>query len=451
MARVALIGDNSIEYVDKLIDIWNGDNCAVLIDCQIPIKTAIQMMVEANVKQCFIEHKLFDKVIGITKNDIQFIPYIVSSILPQRLSEKIRKKYCVNFSHDEAVVIYSSGTTGHSKGIILSHYAITSNADAIIEYMKLTKNDCFFTVRPFSHSSTLTGELLVALRSNTNILISPTIVPPRYVFENVQKYQITLLCLNPTLLSLLCDERKRNNIDISSLRTIYSSGSILDDEIFNKAKESFCEIEIYNVYGLTEAGPRVSAQRSNCCESNSVGKPLHGVEIAVVDENGNILPNGGRGVVHVNTPSRYNGYVKGAEKYKSLYKDWLNTGDIGYWDKYGELHIIGRIDDVIFLGAHKIYPNDIAAKIMKYEEIDECVVTAIKLNSENILCCLYVASSEIRYDIKKKLGTILMKYEIPKIFIWTEFIPKTRTGKISLQLVREVIIKELEKRKTYDS
>ena len=451
MCRVGLIGENSIEYVDKLIDIWNSGNCAILIDFQIPIKTAVQMMIEANITQCFIEQKLFDKVNKITNNEIQFVPYVVSCVSPQILSNKIRTKYCLNYSHDEAVVIYSSGTTGHSKGIILSHYAITTNADAIIEYMELTKDDCIYTVRPFSHSSTLTGELLVALRSNSNLLISPTIVPPRYIFENVQKYQISLLCVNPALLSLLCKERCRSNTDLSSLRTIYSSGSILDDEIVYKSKERFSGVEIFNVYGLTEAGPRVSAQRVDCCKSNSVGKPLIGVEVVVVDENGNVLLNGECGVIHVNTPSRYSGYITGEEKHKSLYKDWLNTGDMGSFDGFGELHIVDRIDDVIFLGAHKIYPKDVASKIVKQADIDTCVVTAIRINSENILCCLYTASSDIRNDIKKKLGTVLTKYEIPKVFIRTEVIPKTRTGKISSQLVKEVIIKNLERRKTYDS
>lgn len=95
----------------------------------------------------------------------------------------------------------------------------------------------------------------------------------------------------------------------------------------------------------------------------------------------------------LNTQSRYCSYITGEEKHKSVYKDWLNTGDIGYFDEYGELHIVGRMDDVILLGAHKIYPNDVVAQIMKYTDIHECAVTAVSVNTEDVLCCLYTSSS----------------------------------------------------------
>lgn len=446
MSRVALIGENSIEYVNTLIDIWNNNDCAVLIDWQIPFQSAVNMMRDANVDKCFIENKLFKKICIPENSNIQFCPYEVPEPAAKLLPEEIRTKYRTNFSHDDAVVIYSSGTTGKSKGIILSHYAITTNADAIIDYMKPAANDCIYTVRPFIHSSTLTGELLVALRSECKLLLSPTIVPPRYIFGNINRFQVTILGINPFLLSMLSKEYKRNVTNQLSLKTIYSSGSILNNEIFQKSKIVFDGINIYNVYGLTEAGPRVSAQRYDCCQSNSVGKAIKGIEIVVVDENGIPLSHGKRGIIHVSTPSRYSGYISGKEKLSSLYKDWLNTGDIGYFDEQNELHIVGRADEVIFLGAHKIYPNDVVTQIQKYANIDECVVTMVPFHSEDILCCMYSASSEIDKEIKNKLGSVLMKYEIPKFFIKTDSLPKTRTGKISAQLVKDRILAELEGR-----
>lgn len=440
MSRIALIGENSIEYIERLIDIWNNGDCAILISHQIPIETAILMMHEAKVTECFIEKRILDNVSDSIKNEILFIPYVASSILARLIPREIYVKYRTNYSHDEAVVIYSSGTTGKARGIILSHNAITTNADAIIDYMRPKKDDCIYTVRPFSHSSTLTGELLVALRSGCKLLIAPTIVPPRYIFGNIEKYQVTILCINPTLLYLLCGERKRSNTDVSSLRTIYSSGSILNDELFHKAKENFCGVEICNVYGLTEAGPRVAAQGNDCCQRNSVGKPIRNVEVVIVDESGKLLAMGKRGIVHVNTPSQYSGYISGEEKYHSYYKHWLNTGDIGYFDEHGELHIVDRIDDMIFIGSQKIYPSDVAAQIMKYADVDECVVTV----AQDMLCCIYSSSSEIRNDIKKMLGKVLMKYEIPKIFIRTEALQKTRTGKISMQHAKDIINHNME-------
>ena len=451
MSRVALIGENSAEYVDKLLDLWNNGDCAVLLDWRIPFQTAVQMMREAGVSDCFVEKKLLDKSAVDEISDISFIAYEVADISPKLLSDEIRKKYRENYSKDEAVVIYSSGTTGKSKGIILSHFAITTNTDAIIDYMQPNTNDCLYTIRPLSHSSTLAGELLVALRSGCKYLLAPTIVPPRYIFGNISKFDVTILCLNPTMLSMLTDEYSRGKISVIPLKTMYVSGSVLNDDTYSKAHDTFSGVNIYNVYGLSEASPRVTAQRADCCKSNSVGKPIKGVDVVVVDESGNVLSTGNRGIVHVNTPSRYSGYICGEEKHRSLYNGWLNTGDVGYFDDNGELHIINRIDDVIIMNGHKIYPSEVEAQIQKCADIDECVVTSVCFHGEDILCCVYSASSDIRDDIKNKLGSVLMKYEIPKVFIRVDAIPKTRTGKVSSQMAKEIVVRELERTRMYES
>ena len=130
MKRIALIGDNSKEYVEKLIDIWNNGDCAVLIDWRIPIDTAVSIMREAAVSICLIEIGLLNRDAIDKYTNIKFETF-ESSHTAQELSEAAYLNYKKNYSQNEAVIIFSSGTTGNSKGVILSHYAITSNADAI--------------------------------------------------------------------------------------------------------------------------------------------------------------------------------------------------------------------------------------------------------------------------------------------------------------------------------
>ena len=442
MSRVALIGENSIGYVDTLIDIWNNMDCAVLLDWRIPFSTAIEMMIEADVHTCFIEKGIFNKLENEIPDSIDFVTYEKQNSSAALLPSYIYEKFHENYSRSEAVVIYSSGTTGKSKGIILSHYAINTNADAITDYMKLTVSDCFYIAKTISHSSTITGELLVALKSKISLVIAPTIVPPRYILNNISKYNVTLLCLNPTLLSFISEEYKNISYDINSLRNIYVSGSILNEQIYIKAHEAFGNIPVYNVYGLSEAGPRVCAQTFECCKSNSVGKPLKNVEIVITDEKGKLMSSYEYGIIHINTNSIFSGYISGEKKHKSLYKDWLNSGDIGYTDKFGELHIAGRIDDMIVLNSHKIYPGEIEEKILSMSTAFECVVVKIEYKDKVFLGCLYVGDEEL--NVRESLNKVLVSYEIPSYFFRCEALPRNLNGKVSRTMAKTQIITLIE-------
>lgn len=441
MGRVALIGENSVGYVNALVDIWNNGDCAVLLDWRIPFPTAIEMMIEANVQLCFIEKDIFNKLEKEISDSIDFVTYEKQNSSADLLPNFIYKKFRENYSRNEAIVIYSSGTTGKSKGIILSHFAINTNADAIIDYMIPTEDDCIYIAKSLSHSSTLTGELLVALKTRMKLVIAPTIVPPRYVLNNINKFGVTIVCLNPTLLSMFADEYERSQYDISSLRTIYVSGSILNDKTYKKAHAVFANILIYNVYGLSEAGPRVTAQRIDCCKSNSVGKQIKDVEIKIVSEQGRIVLDGEYGVVHVKTPSFFDGYVVGQNKHTSLYEGWYNTGDVGYIDVNGELHIINRLDDVIIIDSHKVYPSEVEKQIVEQSNVKECAVAKVEFNGNEFTGCLYVSEKEIDRDIKEKLKSKLLVYEIPRFFLRCDTLPRTKNEKISTREVQACLQK----------
>ena len=307
MSRIALIGTNSPEFVDKLIDIWNGGNCAVLIDPQIPGKVAVNLMREAKVEICFIEKEVLRNPSAIKEEEISFIEYEVSSRSAIHLSENIASKYIENYSQSEAVVIYSSGTTGKSKGIILSHYALSTNADAINDCMNLCTDDTIYIARSLTHLAALTGEMLVGLKAHAKIVVAPIIVPPRFILNNLIKFNVTVLCLSPTLLSMIVEECGRKHYELSTLNAIYTNGAKLNDKLYIKAQNVLKNIKIYNSYGLSEAGPRVTSQTEMCCMTNSVGKPINGVQVHIIDECGNIVENGGRGIIHVDTPGRFSG------------------------------------------------------------------------------------------------------------------------------------------------
>ena len=438
MARAALIGDNSIEYIEKLLQIWEDGDCAVLIDWRIPFECIVEMMCEAEAKYCYIGKEFLNEKIADDITGIEFKVFESSGSKPCLLPDAVRKRFKPNYSSSEAVVIYSSGTTGKARGVILSHYAINTNADAIIGYMNPSTSDCICIAKALSHSSTLTGELLMALKSGIGIVISPVIVPPRCIFKNIIKFSVTILCVNPTLLRFIAIEHTKKRYNNLTLKKIYVSGSVLDDQTYELAHRAFDRNPIYNVYGLSELAPRVTAQTESCCKSNSVGKPIHGVEIAIVNEIGETVIAGDRGIIHVNSPSVFDGYISGNLKYKSLYRGWLNTGDTGYIDESGELHVCGRIDDIMIINSHKIYPIDIENVVCTIAGVRECAVSKIVYRGMETIGCLYTGEVAIQ-DIIANIRSRLASYEIPKRFIRADSLPKSANGKLLRNDVRQIL------------
>lgn len=439
MARIGLIGDNSIEFIKKLLLIWNRGDCAVLIDWRIPVKASIEMLKEARVNSCYISDKIAKKIYkNQHADDVEFILYEDYIENCEYVPNEIYDKYQNNYSSDEAVILYSSGTTGKEKGIILSHYSISVNADMISEYMRLAKDDCLYIVKTLSHSSTLVGELLIGLKMNIKMLVSPTISSPGSTLRNINKYEVTTICVNPSLLKLYVKAACVRKMKLCNLKTIYTSGAMVERDLIEKAEKVFQCTQILNVYGLSEAGPRVTAQTlTDKKRIGSVGKVLRNVDIVIVSQEGEALPPLEKGMIHVNTPCIFSGYVLGNKIRKSYYQNWLNTGDIGYVDEEQNLYITGRIDNMVTIDAHNVYPEELELYISKMPGVKDCSVVSQKDSIHgNRLICYYVAECDISTKLHEYCVSGLASYERPAMFCRIGEIPVTNNGKKTRDLYK---------------
>ncbi|MBQ7674619.1 MAG: acyl--CoA ligase [Alphaproteobacteria bacterium] len=430
MSRIALIGKNSVEFIRNLLNIWNSGNCAVLIDWRIPFDTAVKMMCEAKVTTCYVENNIYDED---TASGIELIVYERKFVHAELLPEGIYDGYKENYSGNEAVVIYSSGTTGNSKGIILSHYAINTNADAIIDYMNPEPTDVFAIIKSLSHSSTLVGELLVALKRHIPILVFSEHHLPSYIFKVCRQYLVTTMFLNPNLLAIYSRKVEfTKSKKANTLKYIYVSGSILTESVLNSAYKAFPDVAIYNVYGLTEAGPRVAAQTRVARSNNSVGRPISGVEVKVVNERGQKQDIGQVGSVFVKTHSCFSGYISDGQMGATQIGEWLDTGDCGYLNCNKELFIVGRNDTCILFQSHKIFPEEVETTLLELGAFTECLVSICG----DDLTCFYstdalgpideTAMNQVLQHCKK----LLPPYEIPNRFVFTTKLKRNNNGKL---------------------
>lgn len=427
--RIGLIGDNSLEFVELLLKIWSDSNCAVIIDWRMPACRINELLLEAEVECCFIDEIYFNEDI-YNESSIQYIPYKKNSDVVVKLSERIVQQYSAEYSDKEALILYSSGTTGKNKGIILTYAAININADAICNYMSLSSVDSIYIAKTLSHSSTIVGELLVGLKSDCSIYVSSTIVPPKFALDNINDFGITTVCVNPALLLLYTKSEKFKSHPFSKLKAIYTSGSILRENHLQLVRSSIKDVKILNVYGLTEAGPRVTAQTlTDVNIDGSVGKPIKGVEVKIVKQSD--IQNSDYGVIHVKTPSAFNGYVSGVGQ--NVDKDgWINTGDMGYLDENNNLFIVGRYDNMMLIGSHNVYPESIESILNQSDLVNDCIVYSYNdpIQGEKIICN-YIADKTVSNELREYCTAVLAPYEIPKEFIRVKKIECTYNGKKS--------------------
>jgi long-chain acyl-CoA synthetase len=265
------------------------------------------------------------------------------------------------------------------------------------------------------------------------------------MLKHIDKHRVTIIGVNPTILSLLVKASKVRKYSLNSVRTIYTSGAIASKTLLIEAETAFPNFNVYNVYGLTEAGTRVSAQRTDRYKKyGSVGIPLDGINLKIINDQGMICQPGEIGEILVRTPSVMKGYLGNRRLTAEKIDDgWLKTNDLGYLDQDGELFIASRKDDMINRGAYKIDPGNIENIVNKYSGIKESVVFGYpdELYGQKIICVFTTDDS-----IKKAVSAVelnvycqryLMQIEIPQIFMQWNNIPKTSTGKLSRQLARE--------------
>ena len=244
-------------------------------------------------------------------------------------------------------------------------------------------------------------------------------------------------------LKFLC----QGEYQLDSLKYVFFSGSIVDKRMLQLAKKIFKGVSLINVYGLTEAGPRVTAQALNSNQKlGSVGKAIKGVELKIISQRGEELPNYATGIIHVNTISIMNGYISGSSR-KSYYENWLNTGDLGYIDEEGELFVVGRTDNMIIHGAHNVYPEEVEENLKQHEQIDDCVVFGVEhhIYGKRIVCA-YVSPYKIyKKELREYCNKKLAIYEIPDEFYKIEKVPYNLNGKIMRKCVKEIYEKRISK------
>ena len=331
-----------------------------------------------------------------------------------------------------ALIMCTSGTTGVPKGAMLSAENIYANLRGIEAYFPMGTKDRILILRPLYHCAVLTGEFLAALAAGTDICFYSGPFHPSEALRLIRTEQSTVLCATPTMLQLISRYAKARPPE--SLRYLVLSGECLAADAAEQIRRTFPEADIYHVYGLTEASPRVAYlppeqfSRAPGC----VGRPLNGITVKVTDAAGNTLPLGREGELWIKGPSVMMGYYNAPRQTADALKDgWLRTHDLAYLDEDGLIHIKCRMDDLIIRAGMNIYPQEIEHALRGDSRVAEALAYGIPDPFGGRKIGLLVKGTFAdTAEVMALCREVLPSYEWPSRIALTDEIPKNGSGKM---------------------
>lgn len=323
-----------------------------------------------------------------------------------------------------ALIMCTSGTTGNPKGVMLSENNIITNINDISDYFNINHHDNILISRPLYHCAVLTGEFLTALLKGTKIRFFSDSFNPMEFINLIRKYEITVFCGTPTMLNTLAMFKRKSSY--LSLKAICISGECMSDECGLKIADAFPEANIYHVYGLTEACPRVSYLPPDQFRKRpgSVGIPLKSIQLKIIPNENN------EGILWIKGGNVMLGYYNDPELTdKTLHEDWLCTGDMAEMDEM-YLRIKGRLDGLIIRGGMNIYPAEVENSIKKDPRVKEVVVFGANDNLTTQIHMKIAGDFKDISEVKQMCIDLLPNYQVPTHIELVSELPKNGSGKI---------------------
>lgn len=334
---------------------------------------------------------------------------------------------------DLAVIMYTSGTTGRPKGVMLSHGNMTFNAESSAKAVDLRQGDISIQALPLSHLFGMAATVTGSLRRVTGVLLRW--FTPEGWFDAVNRYRATTSAAVPAMIATMLAHPDFDAVDWSSFRWCVVAAAPVPVEMAEEF-EKRTGARILEGYGMTETSPTVSVARPDGPRRlGHAGHALPGVEVAILDDDGNAVPKGEQAEICVRGPNVMQGYYRMPDvTAEAMRFGWLHTGDIGYLDDEEFLHITERKKDLIIRGGFNIFPRDIEELIYTLDGVQECAVVGLpdaRLGEEVVAYVVPRPGATISEDAVIALCREgLAKYKTPKHVKIVDALPKNPIGKI---------------------
>jgi long-chain acyl-CoA synthetase len=347
---------------------------------------------------------------------------------------------------DTSVVIYTSGTTGRPKGAELSHSNLFTNATMCVDLFEYTPKDTVLIVLPMFHIFAMTCMMNAAVMKGVHCILLPKF-DAEAVFGLMQKHKVTVFGGVPTMYwGLLNYKNEGDKFDLkaiaNNLRRAVSGGAALPVQVLEDFKARF-GVDILEGYGMSEGSPVVTFNQPEFgCKPGSIGTPVWGVDVKLVDTEGNEVPVGEKGELLYRGPNVMKGYFNKPEaNAETLKNGWLCSGDIAIKDADGFYFIVDRTKDMIIRGGFNVYPREVEEVMIQHEAVSLVAVIGIPNDQfgEEIKAFVVLKDGKTvsAEDLMEWTKSKIAAYKYPRHVEFLAALPMSATGKILKKELRK--------------
>ena len=467
--RAVIYLDNSAASVISLFGILKAGGVFVIVDPQVKAKKLGYILGDCAATVLITDSYHLEDIVEILPGlpDLKRIivtdygrtPEINQHIIRQELmsyntmleESPAERVAPLNIDIDLASLVYTSGSSGNPKGVMLTHLNMVSAATSIIQYLENTSDDIIIDTLPLAFDYGL-YQVLMAFEFGGTVVLEKAFVYPQQVINLIVKEKVTGWPIVPTIAALLVKLKNLDRHDFSCLRYITSTGQALPTKHIECLRAAFSGVRIYSMYGLTECKrvaylPPAELER----RASSVGKAMPNTEAYIVDDEGNeIMGAWSPGELVVRGANVMKGYWNLPEETQRAlrpgrYPDekLLYTGDLFQKDEEGFLYFLGRKDDIIKTAGHMVSPKEVENVICEKEDVIETAVIGVEDEiMGKVVKALVVLTDNSKtspQDIIRFCSARLEDFAVPRSIVICDALPRTTTGKIrkrDLNLIR---------------
>lgn len=465
--RCAILDHGSHRYIELYLAMAKAGVIAVPLNPRLAPKELAYMINDSGAKGICIE-SIFSETINPIKNACKTLEVFIGMGQDHRWPLDY-KELIANYPNSEPIVpigetdifriVYTGGTTGFPKGVMLSHKSTMAHVMSMHLSHRGVPSDIFgcFAGLP------LLGNPLIVF---SFMLLGGTIVidtfSPKRFYEVIDKEKITITMLTPTMIIMVLEGADHTKYDLSSLRQFQYGASPMPVPILQKLINIFPNSEFLQVYGATEGGltiailppedHRIDKESEKASKVlSSIGKAFDNVEIAVIDDNGNELPAGEIGEVVSRGPLAMDGYWNNPEGTAEAFKfGWCHVGDLGYKDENGYIYLVDRKKDMIITGGFNVYSKEVENAIYGHPAVEEVAVIGVPDPKwgEAVKALIKLKKGKIASteEILEVCHENIARFKVPKSIEFVEDFPHTALGKIQKSILREVYWKGHDRR-----